>query len=96
MSVEEEEEDEFTKFIDAFRAFAPRPAWGDVYNYDEMHGDLLDGFFPSETCEVYYEYYDELEAAYYEELEGTDDEGEEEEGMGEEEEGMGEDEASEY
>ena len=40
-----------------------RPGWGDVYNYGNMHNDLLDGEFDDESgqCDLYYEYVDMLE-----------------------------------
>ena len=60
-----EEEDggaKFNKFTKALKKLAPRPRWGNVYDYGEMYGDLQDGFFPSVTCNKYYEFYDQLEA----------------------------------
>ena len=33
-----------------------RPGWGNVYNYQNMHNDMLDGEFPDEEgqCDLYY------------------------------------------
>ena len=41
-----------------------RPGWGNVYNYGNMHNDLLDGEFPDEDeqCDLYYQAVDVLEA----------------------------------
>ena len=73
-AVEEEDDGaEFNKFSKALKKLAPRPKWGQVYNYGEMHGDLLDGFFPSETCVKYYEFVDQLEAARGDDQDSGDD-----------------------
>ena len=39
-----------------------RPGWGNVYNYGEMHNDLIDGEFldEDEQCDLYYQYVDLL------------------------------------
>ena len=33
-----------------------RPGWGNVYNYQNMHNDMLDGEFPDldGQCDLYY------------------------------------------
>ena len=64
---------EFNNFSKALKKLAPRPKWGQVYNYGEMHGDLLDGFFPSETCDKYYEFAAQLEAARGDDQDSGDD-----------------------
>ena len=40
-----------------------RPGWGDVYNYGNMHNDLIDKEFLDESgqCKLYYDYVDKLE-----------------------------------
>ena len=38
-----------------------KPGWGNVYNYGNMHDDFLAGAFPSEQCDVYYDYVEDLE-----------------------------------
>ena len=44
------------------KAHNKRPGWGDVYDYGNMHNELLDGTFESETCDIYYDFVDAIEA----------------------------------
>ena len=86
------------------RVIPDLPNWGDVYNYDELHGDYLlyyesngvDGF-TSPECVAYYDMYPKAEARYWGE-DGSDDEDEDDDdmyGSGSEESGSEDEDSSE-
>ena len=61
------DEEEFRHIKKARRSVARRPAWGNVYNYDVMHGDYLQLIDDEDSeasflgeCEIFYDYMDEV------------------------------------